>query len=372
MKNFKALLALAFLAASCASEATIENGDIETLFHKERTLTLTAQKNISEALPPCEIAEIIGNYAILQIHDSSADFNFYIVDINSGEVVNKIFSIGKGRNEMMYPWYMCMLNGKFFIYDQVNKLLFSVGVDDLTTRSVDLRPERIKAIDDSGIFFIQNYTAITGDRFVSFVNIEEEEDPKLMIAPLEDNQFQFGETFFKVGEGVDCDSRGSSFRGGVHTTDNGESMLFRASGGIYLSFFDSSDPVTPPTMTKEYLAQVAEYDVQTFGSGEKTIIIQMHTPETMMGFTSVSADNDNFYLLYSDATYEEYNRRREDKEMYGAAKVLVFNRKGEPKEKLLIENHKYTAALIHSSIDNSLYSVDYDQDGNDCLVQYKL
>lgn len=372
MKILKTLLALPLLFTSCAGEATIENGDIETLFHKERTLTLTTQRAISEALPTCEIADIVGNYAILQIHDASADFNFYIVDIESGEVVNKLFSIGKGRNEMMYPWYMGMLNGRFFIYDQVNKLLFSVSVDDLTTRSVDLRPERIKAINDNGIFFMQNYTAITGDRFVSFVNIEDENDPKLMIAPLEDNQFQFGETFFKVGEGIDCDSRSNSFRGGVHTTDNGKSMLFRASGGVYLTFFDSSDSATPPTMTKEYLAQVAEYDVQTLSAGEKTIIIQMHTPETIMGFTSVSADNDDFYLLYSDATYKEYTERRENKEEYGTAKVLVFNKKGEPKEKLLIENFKYNAALIHCSDDNSLYTVDYDQDGNDCLVQYKL
>ncbi len=367
MKKLITLLALSLLTASCTSNATIENGDIETLFHKERTLTISAQKHISEPLPRGNMVDIIDNRAIIQIHDPAADFNFYIVDIESGEVVNKIFSIGRGRNEMMYPTYLGNSDGRIYFFESVNTLLFSIAITDLDSRSLELNPQRIKAINTTDRYCNQHFMALSQNRFIAYKSVEDLDNPHLMMAPLEDGQLYAGEIFDTFGQEQE-ENKYHSYNGVFTTTDDGKNMLFRTRTGVYLRFYDCSDVTAPPTIIKEYIAHVPKMKVENHGSYSTTNAV----PETIMGFNGISADNDNYYLNFIKLTHAEYQELRSQKEEYSASHILVFSKKGEPIEKLIIEESSLYATFHYSSIDHSLYQLDYDEDGNDCLVQYKL
>ncbi|MFI3265078.1 MAG: BF3164 family lipoprotein [Rikenellaceae bacterium] len=373
MRRIKTTLFIATLfVASCAKEATLEGGDIESLFTKERTLTQTSQTVISEPLSHVGLVDIIEDKAILQNMGQNSGFNFYVVDVKSGEVLNRLFGVGRGRNELMYPTYMGVSDGRIYLYDVMNQQVISIATNDLLTRSPELRPQKIESISTSGRYIAQRYTPLSGGRFILAKSEEEENDPKLTMLSIDDGQFFEEETFDRLGEGVDDEHKHYTYGGQITTTDDNKNMIYRTRGGVYLRFYDCSNTATPPKMIKEYVAQIPEYNIRQEGSVDRPVIMLTQGPETIMGFYSVSADDDNYYMNYSSVTYSEYLELRRQKSEYRTTTILVFSKKGEPKEKLIIEDCKLFAAIHHCEIDNSLYYLDYDQDGNDCLMRYKL
>ncbi len=369
----KILLASLLLVASCASEATIKNGDIETLFDKERTITPATTIAIDEPLANPFLVDIIDQIAIVQLGALSADFNFYVIDIKSGKILNKLFSVGRGRNEMMYPRYIGSSEGKIHIHDQFNSEINSIAIEELTTRSSDLRPIKTKPIEDPSTGFLeQEFIALSDGRFAAQVSDEDENNPKMVMAPIVDGQFTLGETFDIFGEGLDDPLKHNTYDGNLAATDDGKYMVFSTNSGIFLHFYDCSNSQAAPTMIKEHIAQLPKYDIQTFTRGENTITTVQADSKTLEGAYSISADNDNFYINTLNFDHTELNRLREEKITKYDSKVLVFNKKGEPKEKLILQDSKLMARVHHSSTTNSLYVLHYDDDGNDCFIQYKL
>ncbi len=380
MKNLKMLLALTLLFVSCAGEATIENGDIETLFKKERTLTLTSQVPISEMLGACSIVDILGDYAILQMRKTSADFAFYVIDINTGKVVNKLFSVGRGRNELQYPTYLGSCDGQIHIYDQINKLIISLDVDQLLTNSSATRPQRVKCPQPEKPYFAATYMTLSDNRYVlrrsiGFFNDEDKntiQEVELIALQLEEDQLSEGEPFTIFGQGESDDTKHYTYLGSLCTTDDSRHMLYTTTAGAYLQFYDCSQVDAPPTMIKEYVAQMPKYQPETKNSGDQQIILIKNAPETLSGINFVTADDDNYYMGYIGRTKDECFELSDEEMESCTITILVFDKKGEPKEKLKIEQTNLFKAYEHSSTNNSLYTIGYDDDGNDCLMQYKL
>ncbi len=370
------LLAVAILLSSCA-EPAIKGGDIASLFTKERRVAPSAEIVISEPLGGCSLVDIIDGFALLQTHTQSADYNFCVVDTKTGEVVNKLFSRGRGRNELMYPEYISSSDKNIYLYDQMKPAVISFLRDDILTKSVDIETTTIKYqnLDMTEGYIHQSFANIGNDRFVVSRHRAEDDMRHLMMIPIEDNQFQDGEIFSRFGEDDDSDKITSlTYKGKIATSEQGDAMLYCVSLGVYMRFYDCSDNSASPTLVKEYNVQLPEYEMEVLNFPDGGRGVSYHPSDDIIkGISAIAANDDNFYLVYCGLSTSQIRALSQEEcaQLQDYPTILVFNKRGEPQEKIIVEGEvdydfKYNAKT------DSFYALIVNDDGDDCFVEYKL
>ncbi len=353
--NLLTLAIILIISSSCAKKSK-EYGSIYDMFSKERSISADEKQIVIEPISFASYGQIFNSHLFVAVYCNNNSFN-RVIDINSGKTVQNLLPYGRGRNESINSYPLGMNHDEIAFYTEENNSIVKTQFNEIFKPTPDQKWSRHK-FDWSGELFsskmscsvlADNRYIATGCRKEGLFDIIDSDGNIL---------YTFGE--YKELEG-DKIEKNAPYSGKFYVTPSQQRLLFSTKGGNIYYFYDISDSSSQPKLLNKYHIDTPSIIVKYFDGGG--VSTQTDRDNTISGSISITASDEYFYLLHSNKKYADVDCSISDV-------ILVFNRNGEPVEKLILDMK--ISKIYYNQDDNSLYTITLNAQDENCLMRFKL
>ncbi len=357
MKLQTIILTAAALCAVSYSSPQGEPTSLYDMFTQERELVADDKTVIIEPVGYASNGEIYDSYLIATMYSSTQIFR-RVIDIHTGETIQNILPKGRGRNESTNAYLVGMHRDEVVCYNESKNTILRAPFSEILKPTPYQKWSSQELDWDSELFTSKFFFgALDGGRYVLCGCREEG------LFEVIDSEcrvlYTFGE--YKKLEGDEME-RIAPYKGAFYTTPSQERLLYSSSEGNIYYFYDIFDPTAAPRLLNKYHFDTPFIDVKYYDGGG----VSMNTNrESIIGTMAVAVSDEYFYMLNDNRRYSEI-----DASNCGSNTILVFDRNGEPAEKLTLD--RKISNIYYSKENNSLYTITLDEEDESCLMRYKL
>ena len=330
MKLYIILSAFVFLFEWFSSKPSIDELFTETIHLKTNRIEI---KSDDIALPIVRVFAV-DKYLVLQaiFHKK----HLYVYDLETAELVNELYFVGRGHNEMTrmssaYPYK----NGLFMYADK------SIIINDSIYDRCEPFSTKTKMPDN-----------VKGSMIIAPIN--DDASVAIGIFPDTDKQFALLNDKFEVVNYFDeypetsgtftSSDLAMGFQGRITTSKNG--FVYTSNVGNIMKFFKYNK--SDVSKIKEYLFEIPKFtSVST-----KTVTGVAQDRSNVVGSISVTASDNEYFMLFNDKLLGDKQRKSNT--------IYCFNLDGSPNKKITLDRE--VEHIFYSKKLKKLYAVGSEDD----------
>ena len=302
------------------------------LFSEFQLLSQNRDFNISED----SLAQVEGltcDGENLVVYDFHSGDSYTLFDVKSGEYIARFGTIGQGPAEIPAGCYGYLSKKCFFVFDDQTRMVMKYSLDSLRNKKEsgafiklanynvqDAKNSRLIAIDDST--FVSGGTYKTRYQYLLFDKNNKILDYGVDIYNVSDSAFNMYTKYLANQGDLVKHPKEKKFVYSVNFSSNMDFFEIKNDKIELIKSLRLGNPIYKPT---------------TGQMGDNTFYSADLTEDSQVGYINLSATEKYVYALYSDKKLYANGRKSNT--------VLVFDWKGTPVKKYLLDNDAYYIAV---------------------------
>lgn len=302
------------------------------LFSEPQLLSQNKDFNISDD----SLAQVEGltcDGENLVVYDFHSGDSYTLFDVKSGEYIARFGTIGQGPTEIPAGCYGYLSRKCFFVFDDQTRMVMRYSLDSLRNNKVsgafmkladynvqNAKNSRLIAIDDST--FLCGGTYKDQYQYLLFDKNSKILDYGVDIYNVSDSAFNIHTKYLANQGDLVMHPKEKKFVYSVNFSSNMDFFEIKNDKIELIKSLRLGDPIYKPT--------IGQMGGNTFYSADLT-------EDSQVGYINLSATDKYIYALYSDKKLYSNGRKSNT--------VLVFDWKGNPVKKYLLDNDAYYIAV---------------------------